>query len=578
VAWIAELKNTLSGVLGLAAVYAYLGFDEVRERRRYALAMLLFVLALAAKTVTAMLPVMLLAAVWWRRGALSWRRDVLPIAPFLLVGGAAGLTTAFVERTMIGASGAVYDLTVIERCLVAGRAFWFYLATLAWPSHLVFIYPRWQVSQEAWWQYLYPIAALALVAAAWAARRRTRGPLAAILAYSAALVPALGFFNVYPFRYSFVADHFAYLAAIPVCALIAAGVAKIRLRQRWRQITAVSMAALLLAALGTLTFRESHEYANATVLYETTLRDNPSCWLAHVNLGITLADTTGNLEAAVRHFKAALLIEPHLQEGHLNLGLAYEKMGRLPDAIASYEQALGEGPDVPETHVNLCHALATVGRLSEARAACERAVAVAPDSAGAQFGLGTTLRRLGDLAPALDALTRAARLAPRQAEIYAEMGITLQGLGRMDEAAAAYQRALQFGPRSAESLASLGFVLSQQGRASEAMRLNEEAIRLDPRYAAARYYLGCALQSQGRVQEAIEQYRQALAIDPSDAATHNNLGLALEELGQRGEAAGHYREALRLRPDLAQARDNLARVSGGRAPRVPRSPIPDRVK
>ena len=576
VAWIAELKNTLSGVLGLAAVYVYLVFDQSRDRKRYALAILLFALALAAKTVTAMLPVMLLAAIWWRRGSLGWRRDLLPITPFVLLGGAAGLTTAFIERSMIGASGAVYDFTVIERCLIAGRAIWFYLGTFAWPLHLVFIYPRWQISQAVWWQYLYPVAALALFVAAGAARRRTRAPLAALLAYCAALFPALGFFNVYPFRYSFVADHFAYLAGIPLFALCSGCVTRyagILVRQRPQRLLAVAAAAVPLLVLGTLTFRESRKYANPTVLYETTLRDNPSCWLAHVNLGITLADTTGNLEAAVRHFKAALRLEPRLQEGHLNLGLAYERMGRLPDAIASYEQALGEGPDVPEAHVNLCHSLRIVGRLSDARAACERAVAVAPGSAGAQFGLGATLRRIGDFESALGALTRAARLAPEQADIYAEMGITLRGLGRMDEAEAAYRKALQLEPRSAESLASLGFVLSQRGRVPEAMRLYGEAIRIDPRHAAARYYLGCALQSLGRVQEAIDQYREALAIDPSDAATHNNLGLAFEELGRPGEAAVHYREALHLRPDLGQARENLARVSGQRNTRVPRSPI-----
>ena len=32
------------------------------------------------------------------------------------------------------------------------------------------------------------------------------------------LFPALGFVNVFPFRYSFVADHFQYLASMPILA------------------------------------------------------------------------------------------------------------------------------------------------------------------------------------------------------------------------------------------------------------------------------------------------------------------------------------------------------------------------
>jgi tetratricopeptide (TPR) repeat protein len=564
VAWITELKNTLSGALGLSAVLVYLGFDESRRRRRYALAMALFVLALLAKTVTAMLPVMVLAALWWKRGSLSWRRDVLPAAPFLAVGAAAGLATALIERTVIGAQGAAYNFTLVERCLIAGRATWFYLLTLAWPSRLVFIYPRWNVSQQVWWQYLFPAGAIALVAGAWAIRSRSRAPLAALLALLAALFPVLGFFNVYPFRFSFVADHFVYLAGIPVFALFAAGLTRVArsLPARAPRL-AVSRAAslVLLGVLAALSFQQSRKYANATVLYESTLRDNPSCWLADINLGKAIAEGgPGDLEDAVRYFKAALAIKPDLQEAHYNLGLAYQRMGRPADAVASYEVSLAEGPDLADTRVNLCAALRSMGRLQEAMASCRRAVELAPDSADARFGLGLTLETAGHLQDALGALAEAARLEPSQAEIFNEMGNVLQGLARWDEAASAYREALRLRPAFPRSLAGLGFVLAQQGQLNEAVGLYEQALRLAPDYVDARYYLGTALQSMGRLEEAVEEYRKVLAVSPSDAAAHNNIGLALEQLGRPEEAAAHYREALRLRPDMQQAAENLNRV------------------
>ena len=82
VAWITELKNTLSGVFYLGAALAYLRFDADRRRQSYALALVLFALALLSKTVTATLPAALLVVFWWQRGALRWRQDVLPLAPF----------------------------------------------------------------------------------------------------------------------------------------------------------------------------------------------------------------------------------------------------------------------------------------------------------------------------------------------------------------------------------------------------------------------------------------------------------------------------------------------------------------
>ena len=132
VAWITELKNTLSGVFCLGAVLAWLRFDESRRTAPYAALVALFVLALLSKTVTAMLPVVLLVVVWWRRGAIDLRRDLLPLVPLVGLGAAAGMMTAWMERTqIIGGSASEFNFTFVERCLIAGRAAWFYLAQAA---------------------------------------------------------------------------------------------------------------------------------------------------------------------------------------------------------------------------------------------------------------------------------------------------------------------------------------------------------------------------------------------------------------------------------------------------------------
>ena len=200
VAWITEQKNTLSAVFYLAAMLVYLRFDRTRKLLPYCCALGLFVLGLESKTVTATLPAALLVIFWWQRGRLSWRRDVLPLVPFFVLGAAAGLVTAVFERKLIGAEGAAFDWSILDRCLIAGRAICFYLGKLFWPADLIFIYPRWHIDPSDWRQYLYPAAAVGLLAAAWAvwAVRRWRGPLAAMLYFVGTLLPVLGFCNVYP--------------------------------------------------------------------------------------------------------------------------------------------------------------------------------------------------------------------------------------------------------------------------------------------------------------------------------------------------------------------------------------------
>jgi len=227
VAWISEQKNTLSTVFYLLSALAYLRFDQNRKPRTYLLALGLFLLALLSKSVTATLPAALLVIFWWRRGSLSWKRDVVPLLPWFAIGAAVGLLTAWVERTfIIGAQGYAFDLSFLERCLLAGRVIWFYLGKLLWPANLIFIYPRWQVSAAVPWQYLFPIAAIAATAALWLIRRRTRGPLAGWLFFVGSLFPALGFFNAYPFIFSYVADHFQYLASLGIIATVAGGISR----------------------------------------------------------------------------------------------------------------------------------------------------------------------------------------------------------------------------------------------------------------------------------------------------------------------------------------------------------------
>ncbi len=98
------------------------------------------------KTVTATLPAALLVIFWWQRGSLGWRRDLRPLVPWFVSAIGYGLLTAWIERTIIGAEGAAFNLSMMQRCLLAGRAVWFYLGKLVWPSNLNFIYPRWDIN------------------------------------------------------------------------------------------------------------------------------------------------------------------------------------------------------------------------------------------------------------------------------------------------------------------------------------------------------------------------------------------------------------------------------------------------
>lgn len=379
VGWISEQKNTLSAFLGLCAAIIYLRFDADRRPAAYIWALIFFALGLLTKTVIATLPAALLVILWWRRGSLRWH-DVRPLLPWLALAIVAGTFTAFVERKLIGAEGAAFDLSLLQRVLLMGRVFWFYLGKLLWPHGLVFFYPRWRLDPSSASQWAPAFAALVAAVVLWRSRHLARHLIAASLLFVGTLFPVLGFFNIYPFLYSFVADHFQYLASLPICALAGAGLAKLPMppRVRW------CLATLALLPLALLMSQQARFYRDAPTLYRAVLARNPDSWIAHNNLGKELLADQSQLPAAIAHFERALALRPDYAEAHNNLGLAFTQAGRPAEAIPHLEESIRLKPNVYQAHNNLGIALASQGRIAEALRHFERAVALNPSLADAR--------------------------------------------------------------------------------------------------------------------------------------------------------------------------------------------------
>ena len=471
VAWTSELKNTLSCVFFLGAALTYLRFESTRVTRALGLSLFLFVLAILSKSVTATLPVALLAVVWWRRGGLEWRRDLLPLLPMVIAGIAAGLTTVWFERTLIGAEGVEFEFSFVERALIAGRAVWFYAASLIWPAGLSFNYLRWQVSQAIWWQYLFPLGALAVVGVLW--RLRLRGALAGVLVFSIVLAPALGFVNVYPFRFSFVADHFQYHASVGLIALVAAALARFATQRRAGIFTIRAGLAALCVLLLALTMPVAARYVDGPTLYQATIRENPDSWLAHNNLAaLYVTGPAPNLPAAVTHARAALRLFPQYAEARYNLAVALDDSGDTAGAIREYRTLLDQ-----------------LGEQSDFR--------------------------------------------QRRASASARLGFALARNGRPGEAIAYLREAARLNPGNALTFVNLGGALLEQRQIQEAQQALEQAVALDPSMVDAYYNLGAAYLAGGRAPDAILTYEAALRLRPGDPQLLAALARAKQMAGIR---------------------------------------------
>jgi tetratricopeptide (TPR) repeat protein len=503
VAWITELKNTLSGVFYLTALLLYLRFDppgapapvagrnreakDARDWRLYGVALALFVCALLSKTVTASLPAALLLIVWWKEGRLRWRRHVVPLIPFFVIGAALGLTTAWLERYLLGAEGDAFGFTWVDRALIAGRALWFYAGKLLWPVNMIFIYPRWDIDRSVWWQYLYPAAALAALVALWLLRGQLgRGPLVAALFFVGSLVPALGFFNIYSFQYSFVADHFQYLASLGLItmavALIAAGLARLGL---WKRPGGNAVCATLLLVLAVLSWRQAHLYTDLETLYRDVIARNPSGSMAYFNLG-GLYWQQGRHAEAIAVYRTLIAMRPDHVRAYSNLGVVYASQGRYEEAIALYRSAVAITPNFMAAHYELGLAHAAQGRPVEAIAEYKAALAIQPDFVKAYERLAAAYSDLGRYPEAIAALNAALAIAPAIPEAYNNLGLLYRKQGQFAEAVAAYRSAITLKPDFAAAYNNLGAAYGTQGKYTEAIAAWQSAVRLDPNSAAGR--------------------------------------------------------------------------------------------
>jgi tetratricopeptide (TPR) repeat protein len=414
VAWITERKNVLMGFFFLLTLLAWIAFVDERTKRPwrfYWLALILYVLSLSAKTTACTLPAALLLILWLQKKPINAER-ILQIAPFFLLGLGMGLVAVWWERYHQGTSLVVVPLGPIERILVASHAVWFYLGKLIWPSSLTFIYPRWTIVATRPLEYAWLLAGGGLCAVIYFGRRRFgRGVEVAAVFFVTTLSPVIGFIMLFTFCYTFVADHYQYLASIGPIALASAGVASLAATFKGSRKLILGTALCVIGALAVLTWRQSAMYGDIESLWRTTLVRNPACWMAYNNLGNVLYQAN-RIPEAMDLFNQSLRINPDNATAHYNLGNTLVLRGRTSEAIDEYERALRINPNLAKAHNNLGNALLLTGRTSEAIDQYEQALRMNPGFASAHNNLGAALGQMGRISEAIQELKAALRINP----------------------------------------------------------------------------------------------------------------------------------------------------------------------
>jgi tetratricopeptide (TPR) repeat protein len=425
VAWVTERKNVMSLFFSLASLLAWLRFTEPRGGsawRFYAASMIFYVLALSSKATACTLPAAQLLVLWLRGQPID-RRRIAQVAPFFAFGVAMGLVITYWERFHIGTISERFAISPVESLLVATRACWFYLGKLLWPTQLAFSYSKFEIDPSDPLQYGWAIAGALLLWALWRWRSAIgNAPLAAAIFFVATLSPLLGFIPLFTFFYTYVADHYQYVASIGPITLVAAGGTQwLRVHTRLGARVQSSAAALVLVTLGVLVWNQSQIYESEETLWRDAIAKNPQSWMAQTNLGRYLL-----------------------------------RNGRVEEAVDAYERVFALKPDAYRAHIAVARALMKLGRDLEAEGHFVAALAERPGHYTSRQALARLLSERGDRAAAMAHYKAMIALVPQNPAGHFLMGRALEADGRRREAMVHYRKALQINPNHAEARRAVG--------------------------------------------------------------------------------------------------------------------------
>jgi tetratricopeptide (TPR) repeat protein len=418
VAWVTELKNGLAGTCMLLTLHAFCRMSIPQppatssptpiHARQILFALLLFTLAMFAKTASAVLIPAMALLLWWRKPNFR-ARDLLPLLPFLLIAGTLVAVTVHVEQGRVWGADPRPTLNLLERLLLASRAFWAYLGHLLWPANLIFTYPAWIVNARAPLEYLPLLALVALLTLLWRQRHRWgRGPFAAVLYFFIAAPALILFQTMYMMRYTPIADHWQYFGSPALFALAASAAGASAATHRR---TTAALAAAITILLAATAWHQCGMYRDLETLWLRTLERNPRSWLAANNLGV-LYEGLGRQDDAVALYQAALAADPGFADTHSNLGaIAYRRMDHAA-AEAHFRNALAVNPAHVQAHVNIAILLADQRRAAEALDHVTAAETLKADGVEVRFACGYVCRKLGRRDEAIRHYREVLRLAP----------------------------------------------------------------------------------------------------------------------------------------------------------------------
>jgi protein O-mannosyl-transferase len=578
VAWTADRKDVLCAFFFLSGLWLYLRYTEKPGIFRYLAIVLCFVLALMAKSMAVTLPLVLLILDFWPLNRFESKPDNAskasgfgrmrrlmntPLATritekgvlFILLITGAGAAIGAMRHELPSLKMLIKILPSQVHLSNAMVSYVSYMGKMIWPVNLSIVYPYFTRIPLP---YIASAGTLLVVLTILFFRKRRPYPYlwAGWLWYMVTLLPAVGIIKSGPHA---PADRYTYLPLIGLFIMIAWGVPELfsKVKKKNAVLFSAGVATILLFAV--ISSIQLGHWKNSETVFRHAIGVNPYNWIAHNNLGNTLA-RQGDIDQAVIQYKTALSIKPDNAKALNNMGAVLIRKGKADEAVDFLEKAVKLKSRFPEARYNLGDALARQGEYARAAKHLKKALKYRPDDTATCLTLGVVYERMGERGRALKFFNRVLEKNTGHYGALHNKGVVLAGLGRMDEAVSSLNKALKVKPTSEDTRLFLAETLFYMKEKTAAAGHYETLLKLHPGHLQAHMKLGDISMMEGNLINAQKHYAAAVDIKPDVAGTHNNLGVTLARMGKMEEAVRHFSKAVELDPDFPGAKKNLNRA------------------
>lgn len=460
VSWVAAVPEiTFTGFL-LLAFYQYArwrGGEGKLAAPRYLFSLLLYFLSLLTKETALVLPVIIIAYDYSKRG-LSMLRGSKAYLPYVLV------TFLYMALRIKVMGGVMHhkevDLSGYEAVINVFPLFARYMGKLLLPVNLNVVYPFYPARSLAEPMVITGMAALSLFAAAMVTSRKAKTVFFSLAWVFIPLMPVLyapavsvgGFAN----RYLYLSTvGFAVVAAFLFKRLLEASS-----RRGYLRLAAVSLVILIPGLYAAGAVKRSLVWKDDYTLWTDMVEKAPEFKKAHFNFAWIL-QKRGDVDEAIFHYNEAIRIKPDHEMAHFNVALLYQKKGENVNAERHYMEVIRLNPRKVDSYLNLALLYQTQGKNEQAVDLYTKALGINPRLEDAHFNLAMAYQALGDDQKAVGHYNEVIRLNSRSEDAHHNLGVIYAGKLMFDEAIAEFEAALRINPGYEKSRTELEKVRSR---------------------------------------------------------------------------------------------------------------------